>query len=234
MMTDRQLENLLRMAHEADEFARADQPALRLVNGGAPRTARPIWRSALAWGSMAAVLGLAVGVWMLRPAPTSGPALAVNRPAAPATLSDPAASATVSAAWEAGWSKIESMFGLSLPRQGSVVMAIVQDQAGGIRCVRWTEHEWSEGRNLDQVDSAELKALAKTLVCERDAPRVVVVGLEGPAPTLPQSESMATEVAECILRSPTCHPATWSPTSCAQQACMPEAVRVRFETLAMR
>lgn len=246
MMTDRQLEQLLRMANEAEAMAQADLAALdeRWRLPTARRPGAKLWTRVGVLAGVAAGLGMAVGMWMLSVRP---PSKAVGPVAFKSDVGGPAAASRgggagvgggggvggVGGIVDSGWAQIEALFDLARPKQGSVVMAIAQDSAGGIRCVQWAEHEWSGGRQLSEVDPAELKALGKSMICEREAPRVVVVGLEGPGQMLPQSEAFAAEVARCIVATSACQQPGWNAAGCAESSCMPGSVTMRMETLAL-
>ena len=234
MMTDRQLEQLLRMAHEAEAMAQADSAAMdeRWRLPVARRLGAKLWTRVGVLAGVAAGLGMAVGMWMISTSPPSsgvGPVALKSVVSGPAVVSRGGPGGVV----DSGWAQIEALFDLARPKRGSVVMAIAQDSAGGIRCVRWAEHEWSGGRQLSEVDAAELQALGKLMICEREAPRVVVVGLEGPGQMLPQSEAFATEVARCIVATSACQQPGWNAAGCAESSCMPGSVTMRMETLAL-
>jgi hypothetical protein len=114
------------------------------------------------------------------------------------------------------------------------LLAIIEDEGGGIECVKWVEHDWGRGRTPSDVKASELVALSLMMTCDRTPGRMTVVGLKGPAAELPLDDAQAQEFATCILRAP----ARCSAQTCcnpgAASECIPEDVTARFERVSFR
>jgi hypothetical protein len=234
MTSDREMLALLRLAREAEDFDRAaDAPAHATpMPASAPRRAgvaaqhqpheprrtiapahRP-WRTLAMAASLTLVSGLfawGVSRWSSpAPAPTPpGPIAVGPRAPSPAKIDPPAPSA-----------------------DGSVVLAIAQSAEGEVECVRWTDHEFTNGRRLDQIDPSELRDVGLALSCRAAPHRLLVVGLQGPANQLPRSDDQALQMARCMLASGACRDSTFSPVQCAASGCAGPTLAVKIEPVA--
>lgn len=117
----------------------------------------------------------------------------------------------------------------------SVLLTIVEgsDPVTGLPCAscRTVDLVATDGREQTLLAHAgpEMIQAAMNRTCSPSARRVVVVGLSGPARSLPSNESQATQLAQCIMAAP----GAGSPSgdaaviSNAAAACMPENVAVQ-------
>lgn len=213
MLNDCELERLLRAGHQIDqveaEIARQDSPVIGRIGARG-------WERLVMWGSIAAMVTVGVVVWM-----------AVGRGAGSESgngelVVAPASSVPLGAAPSMGDS------------HGTVVMAIVEDDTGGLRCVRWSPAVLGN-RKLNEVRPDELRALGMTMVCAESPRRVLVVGMEGPRrEVVPTSDAHANDLARCILSSPACGSGVFDAGRCAQAGCVGTDVNVRVESVAMK
>lgn len=261
-LNDRQLEQLLRHAGEAEDAHRAWEAGHARGGGGVGRVHRGaangpsdvvvfgardrvFWRGGVGlgvggWMAAAAGLGLAVGlaVWASRPsggAPAGrggamahvdgrgrgGAAVSAGETPVPGAEDDPFLAAEDPGAGPA--------------RADAVVLTIVPDDRGELKCVRWASGPWGGtlGQKLADVHADELRAMGLGMVCEHTAPKVLVVGLEGPAEMLPTSDARAADLARCILKTPRGSLPSSSEV-CTPGTCMPATVRMRMEAVVMR
>ncbi len=117
----------------------------------------------------------------------------------------------------------------------SVLLTIVEgsDPATGLPCAscRTVDLVATDGREQTLLAHAEPTVIqdAMNRTCSPSARRVVVVGLSGPAKSLPSNEAQATQLAQCIMAAP----GAGSPggdsniITNAAAACMPDSVSVR-------
>jgi hypothetical protein len=117
--------------------------------------------------------------------------------------------------------------------ESSVLMAIVEDAPGHVRCVRWVGVNFG-GRSLCELTPEELRAIGMGMLCAEDSPRALVVGMQGPRSALPSSDDHATALARCLLKTASCGVGTFDSTRCAQAGCAGARVRMRVESLALR
>lgn len=238
MTSDREMLALLRLAREAEDFARSASPSADATAttkptstpaplpigaaaqhhahqpGRAHASGRRPWRTLAMAASLTLVSGLVawgVSRWSSPPpAPTPPGPIAVGPKAlSPATIDPPAPSA-----------------------DGSVVLAIAQSAEGEVECVRWTDHEFTNGRRLDQIDPSELRDVGLALSCRAAPHRLLVVGLQGPANQLPRSDDQALQMARCMLASGACRDSTFSPVQCAASGCAGPTLAVKIEPVA--
>ena len=217
MLDDRRLEQLLRAGHEVDSL---DSEIARPAGRIGPRTAR--WETRVLWwgGAVAAALVIGVSGWALvggGGSPSPGSAGGNDIVVLPAVKSDPSPVDPASA-----------------DGHGTVVMAIVEDDRGGLRCVKWSPGAWGS-RPLNELKGEELKAMGMAMVCSDAPKRLLVVGMEGPRrDMLPASDAHATDVAKCILSAPSCGSGTFDSGRCAQAGCVGSEVNVRVESVAWK
>lgn len=239
-MDDRRLESLIRMASEIEELERAaaDTPALRLVHApAAPRAARSVPRLWLRVGTFAAAAAcVAMAIMLARPASPGarGPVAVVPDPAPVAPVRPPlklAIEPTITP--EYARKLIETLEGRNEVATG--VLAIYEDSAGVVRCVRWHPHEF-DGRTLDELTPGEVVRVSYGRpYCAVVGPhRLIAVAVRGPVKNLPTSDERAQALAECIVGEP--------PTRCEAQpmlvasdtpGCLPNGLEYMVETLAM-
>ncbi len=256
------LEHLLRMAHEVDaleawDAARAkDAPTLRLVGAAGGKTAateevnEPViirqvrsrhgLKIALAAAACLTLTAGGIAYWAtsLASHPTPhAPAIAMA-PIQPT----PRVVSTPELTPEAVAALVRSIDPSMVARAGepaegppreSVILAIVEDEPGKVRCVQWTDHDWGKGRHLADVDSGELLTMSTALSCDENPARVVVVGLEGPPDSLPRGQGAMNLLAECILQSPAACPSDSSSYRASAVQCLPGDLHVKVESLAM-
>lgn len=239
--TDRQLEDLLRMAHEADE-------AESLLSGGAaghrptpPGFPSPLrlagaghGRSLGAWAALAAGVAIIAsgGIWLSANPTRNAPGIASGARTLALGPKPEAASADVQPGPPPQAVAANEEPAL-LERRSAAVLAIVQDDAGHLQCVQWSSSPWQAERNLADVRTDELRDLGVGMLCERAARRVLVVGLEGPTHEMPTSDEHAATIARCILHSP--HgDLPGAAEVCTPGTCMPTSVKMRMESVALR
>ncbi len=161
-MSERDIEQLLRMAREADRFERE-------LLAPAPRKIR--WLQP----AIAACLVVAGLVAVLRPGEiVVEPKLAYVR-------------ASIAGA------------------DSHVVVALYRrDSATTERCpecwcvARWSA-DWGDGRSINEIEDRELVDDSIARSCVVDPKRVVIVGLSGPAASMPTSDQQALEMSLCLL-----------------------------------
>lgn len=208
MLDDRHLEELLCAAHQVD----------LMEQESAQSTARHTWKieRTVAWvaGGLAAAAAVALVANLSWPvggaAVPDGSGPVAVRPV-PEVIAKPAEA------------------------RESVLMAIAEDDAGGLRCVKWSPGVWGQ-RPLSDVASEELRSIGLSLGCETAVRRLLVVGMEGPTALLPHSDAHASEVAQCILRQPPCAADGFDRGACsaAGGGCVGSDVSVRVELIAGR
>jgi len=263
-LNDRQLEQLLRHAGEAEDAHRAwharhvggvgrvhrgaggasCEVVVPGVRGAGGARGRVFWRSGVgvgAWMAAAAVLGLAVGLAVLAARPGSGRssqpageggAVAVTRSGG---ASEGGPAVEMDDPFAALEGAVASVPAGNVAGADAVVLTIVPDDRGELKCVRWASGPWGGtlGQKLADVHADELRAMGLGMVCEHTAPKVLVVGLEGPAEMLPTSDARAADLARCILKTPRGSLPS-SSELCTPGTCMPTTVRMRMEAVVMR
>lgn len=215
MLNDREIECLLRAGHQVDL---AEAEVLRDEPAVAGRIGGRRWDRLVMWGSIAAMVTVGVVVWLVAGRGSGATPGKIELVAAPGPGEVVVAPSPPSA--------VES--------HGTVVMAIVEDDAGGLRCVRWSPGVLGQ-RKLNEIRPDELRALGMTMVCAESPRRVLVVGMEGPRrEVVPTSDAHATDMARCILSSPACGSGVFDAGRCAQAGCVGSDVSVRVESVAMK
>ncbi len=163
------------------------------------------WRSAVL--AIAACLGLAAAWWAM---PAAGP----TRP--PARVMGTGAVAARPGATR------------------SVVLAISEDAAGEVACVRWADHCPVPGTRLADMGEADLARLGAELGCEPGEGRVLIVGMEGPAGAVPASDAEVARIAGCFRDAAACGEgagAGFDSSGCAATVCAAPTVAVRVASL---
>jgi hypothetical protein len=118
-------------------------------------------------------------------------------------------------------------------KRGSVVMAVAEDGEGKLKCVKWSADALG-GKALDEVGANDLARAGLALQCDAAPARMLVVGLQGPVARLPDSDKRAMEIAECILRTPSCGAGSFDAKFCAQAGCAGSDIHVRVEPIALK
>jgi hypothetical protein len=243
------------MAAEVDELERsagAAQPPLQLVQceDGAQATSRGrgrrlsvVWRIA-PFAAAAACVGLAIMFARTGGAPPSGPGTprladrsATKAPALPVQPSERVRPPMLTAAVPPITPEYARKLIALLENRAEVatgVLAIYEDAAGVVRCVRWHPHDFG-ARGLDQLPPGELVRLSYGPHCAVVGPhRLIAVAVRGPVENLPSSDERAQLLAECIVGE--------VPSRCGAQAatesseatgCLPGGLQMAVETLAM-
>lgn len=191
-MDDRELEQLLRMAREAEELADSAIPAsITLV--------RPLWRRPRVWAGLSTLAAAAAVtvVWTLVPRTVAPPSVPTTYPIAAAPESP--ATATPD---EPESQPIRLVKGMDPggPEQ-SVVFAIFRDPAGGCSCVQLENADWGS-RRLADVGRDELLAAALDNPCTTLARQVLVVGVSGKPGTVPTTHDDAERLATRLSSVP--------------------------------
>ncbi len=120
-----------------------------------------------------------------------------------------------------------------LHAESTVLMAIVEDAPGHVRCVRWTGVTFG-GRSLSDLTPEELRTIGMGMLCAEDSQRALVVGMQGPRSALPSSDDHAAALARCLVKTASCGVGVFDAARCAQAGCAGERVRMRVESLALR
>jgi hypothetical protein len=119
------------------------------------------------------------------------------------------------------------------PHKGlrSVLLTIFRDSYGDLSCVRWRPHEWGEGKTLAEVTPSELIDAGAMGWCDGTASEMVVVALSGPADSVPVTDLLAFDLAECISgSSDLCEqePGTYASVTLS---CLPPGVQARAQSI---
>lgn len=210
---DAQLESLLKLAHEAESI---DPPALRLLTAEPEPSAavsEPAGRSAW-WAILGAAACIAVSIawvrWASPPAPGRG-----------------GSSGPVLAGGSAPKAKPE-------PRSG-VVLSISEGRPGEVQCVRWAPRPEAWGdRALADISAEELQSAGLAMLCDVEARRLLVVGMQGPARDLPTDDATAAALAKCVLSAPGCsvHQGGHNTSlTCRPGGCVADSIAVRVEAV---
>jgi hypothetical protein len=227
MLSDERILRLLNDAHRAQAWHDGEAPKVHLVERdsrddlGLGR--RWVWRVGVGL-SLAACAAIAVTLSL-----SSGSSPAKTGNANPpgvvdvVRLSPPAPPTEVSGS--------ESATIASEPE--SVLMAIVQDDVGDVRCVRWSCADF-DGRSLNELKENELRTAGLAMLCQERPSRLVVVAMQGPKQAMPTSDSHATHLARCIMAAPACDSGSISMRDCNGGSCVGSDVQVRVEAVAMR
>ena len=208
-LSDSQIERLLRAAVQATRLDEgADAPLARIVPERRPVLRHPALL-------MAACLGVAGGAaWFftrpaVRPVPPTSPAIAMRGDAG----------AVVRAT------------GNPVAVTRAVVLAIAEGPGGELTCVRWADQCLMPGTQLADLDTGELESIGAALTCDASSPHVLIIGLEGPASSLPASDAEALSLAGCFRASSSCGFGGFDESGCSTAACALPSVAVRVASL---
>lgn len=201
-MNDRDIEQLLKLSNRAQEFQR-EVGDMAGESGGAPlrlapHTRRHVVRFRWIAGALAACIAVSVTIilWQTGVSKRSEfhmPDVAARGPVAkplpaitPEDLPAPAA-------------------GAQDDDQVHVVVALYRndsnesEQCPECWCVAQWSAQWSDGRSINEVQDEELVGASMAHACVLDPKRVVVVGLSGPATSMPKSDQQARELSLCLM-----------------------------------
>lgn len=222
-MDDRQIQELVRMAVEAESLEH-DQSVPGPFLFPAHRSS---WRVGLAWaGAAAAGLALGVGTWVAvrqGPSPVPVPKMAL------ADKTDRSAAATLPKPVPTHAAPGPHARGAGDER--CVVLMITRDSYGDLSCVQWRPHEWGEGRSLAQITPAELLDAAGGMWCDDGASEVTVVAVSGPRGSVPSSDALAQEVAACMTYSGDLCEGEPGSYATAALSCLPAGVHAVAQTV---
>ena len=209
-LSDRQLERLLHAAAQAQGLDHAaHEPLARLRP-----SLRPTFRSPALL--MAACLGLAAAAaWFLTPAASPPPHSAATRTAVPAPTK---------------LTRVPTPTGQPGATR-AVVLAIAEGPGGELTCVRWKDHCLTPGSRLADLAVGDLESIGTELACDASSPRLLIVGLEGPASSLPASDAEALSLAGCFRASAACGTGGFDEGGCSAAACALPSVSVRVASL---
>ncbi len=210
-MNDRQLENLIRMALEAEALEASAQPARR------PRP--PAWRRAAGGLAAAACLAGALTIafqahWnKTTPAPipnsTQGGIASGTRPVTITQIEAPDA------------------------ETDSIVLAVFRDNGEEDPCVQMELGSFCGARNLADIDRTELLLTAFENACTPTPGQVVVLALSGPRGTLPRNQEEAAALASCIIDAPDACAADGACVAQRVRRYLPPDVSIVAESLAL-
>ncbi len=180
---DHKVERLVRMVGELDEFERdlgiAESATVPLASIG--RSSK--WRRL----AIAAALLFAATAWMLLPEPLRVEESNDGVPPPIARLDVPDAT--------------------EQPAEAPVHMVVAlyrgddrsSERCPECWCVERRSANWSDGRNVNELEHEELVSGSIGLSCVADPRRVVVIGLSGPAAAMPRTDEQALELSLCLI-----------------------------------
>lgn len=212
-MDDRELMELARMAMEAEEM---ESPRSRLrLAGTAPAHVRAF---RLAGGLIAAAACLATAVVMLAPRPTPAPPPIVEGPSE-----------------NGGTPEAPKLAHVEPPKNTDqcMLLAVFRGPDGVCDCMQWKKQEWEGGKKLAQVDRNELVGAVMKAPCTTSAERVVVVAMEGPADSLPQSPEAVQQIANRIAAAAPAGHEDVSAYASAAMSGLPKGATVVAKSIAM-
>lgn len=186
-MDDSELQQLLRMAREAEELAESADPVSIPL--------RPVWRRPGAWAGLSGLAAAAAIAWMVAPGagPSVTPADLSPIVLAPEEAAPPEPMETAMENTDTPPVRIVNTKPAVEPEQ-SVVFAIFRDPEGGCSCVQMEDADWGT-RRLADVGRNELLAAVLDEPCTTMARQVLVVGVSGKPGTLPASHDAAERLA---------------------------------------
>jgi|GEM_PF-1339010 len=205
------------------------QPTLLLNLMAARMKSRARMRRAVA--AIAACLVLAVGFRMMSSSPPS-PAIASEDGSNRAILDGQSAGSHLSSEIKVDESNIDQSNPASADAEAvatandstqvpqvHMVVALYRTESGPhVRCPecwcvsQWSAN-WSDGRSVNELEEQELIDASMDHSCVTDARRIVVVGLSGPADSMPKNDQQALELSLCLIGegatvSPLCVPSS--------------------------
>lgn len=247
-MNDLRIAELARMAVEVDELDRDAQmpelqPELRLVLDAEQATSelrRSTRRAGLIAGVTAALaaaacigVALTVAFVAIGPYAPSRARVAVIPPIEPEV---PRVTGHVGHDHAPGVMGVGSVSAPPVPmryassdEQCCMVVAMVRDSGGVLRCVKWRQHEWDVQR-VSSMNAADLKQ-AVPQPCGAPT-QVVLVAMTGPTRSLPRTDEGAERLANCILAAPRSCDTDAMCFNGAAARCLPNDVSVKVETVA--
>jgi hypothetical protein len=193
-MDDRELQQLLRMAREAEELADSAIPVSIPF--------RPLWKRPGTWAALstlAAAAAVAI-VWVV--VPPAPPSVVTPEPGPLAVLphhEEPTPEVATQDDDPAPVRIVRSEPG-DEPEQ-SVVFAIFRDPTGGCSCVQMENADWGSKRLAD-VGRNELLAAALDDPCTTMARQVLIVGVSGKRGTVPATHDDAERLAARLASVP--------------------------------
>lgn len=202
-LTDGQLERLLTLANQAERLARPEVGVLVKRRG---------WKLVSGGLAAAAALALVAGAWWLAARGGVDPRAATTRPAM-RTAHAPAATPT----------ERESV--------SSMLLAIAENAAGEMSCVGVRRDALAHGRTWSEMETGELERLGREAACDAQAPRLLVVGLQGPAQRLPSTDDEAVRLAGCLRAASGCGTESFNAGTCAASGCALPGVNVRVASI---
>ena len=242
-MNDRQINDLVRMALEADELESAAGQGLRLVgieDEDAPaRRAGVVWGARLWIGAAVAAAAAVAGALLLPSviAPSgavdSGKAIAVAPVETTHEDSTPVEPVPPIVKHQS-LTQVPPSVTHERPDLGGVeqcvVVTIYRDMRQGKHCAQMQNQVWS-GNKCD-ADPAELRGITLGQPCIASVNQTLVVALSGPQRELPKSENDARGLADCILGSPRDCGSEMRCLASAAADCVPAHVSVKLEAVA--
>lgn len=196
-MKEQEIEQLLKMSRELEQFERdcdprvvaGDDRTANLLNSLAVARAKSAARMRWASVAIAACLVIAV-IAKMQSAPTIPIA-----PQSEIVAVEPTAIPT-----EDQVVPIVS----ALPNVQVVVALYRTDSSPTERCpecwcvARWSA-DWGEGRSVNELQDHELVDDSMMHACVTDPKRVVVLGLSGPASSMPKNDQQALDLSLCLM-----------------------------------
>lgn len=194
-MNEREIEKLLKMSRDLEQFERDCDPS---IVTGDDRTANLLTSLAAAraksaarmrWASVASAACLVIAVIAkMQSAPTTPIA-----PQSEIVVVKPTAIPT----------EVQVVPVVSALPNVQVVVALYRSDSSPTCpecwCVAQWNADWGEGRSVNELQDYELIDDSMMHACVTDPKRVVVLGLSGPASSMPKTDQQALDMSLCLM-----------------------------------
>ena len=214
MPGNEKLEQLIRMAFEADEVARSGSNQASNVLG--QRQREPLWR--ILSPVLAAAAGLLLILQYSPLHPPRHPRVQFNdEPAIAASLDYCPAVAT----------HMGTRVDYFEPSVGErcVVLAIFHSWQDECQCLQWELYEWEDGVALAEMTPDQLREIALDVTGAPPIEQLLVVAIARNPSDLPRSDEQTTELVHCLneVQPPTTPGGTTDAYASAVRACLPNS-----------
>lgn len=222
--TDRDLDRLARLAIEADRLEGLEPEPLAIAH--APGAARAWSGRRLVSRVLATAAIVALG------------AAVISQFVSPATPTHRGGSGGVLAAGQTGRAVIlQPAQAARDSGEDTVILAVFHDPLVGTRCVSWRDYDFDGNKCLTDVSEKELRGLCLRSAgldsCGEHPRQVMLVALAGPRHSLPESDSSAQQLADCILSGERMCDSAGACYVPAARGCVPKNVSFRIETVGL-
>ena len=211
-MKEQEIEQLLKMSRELEQFERdcdprvvaGDDRTANVLNGLAMARAKSAARMRWASAAIAACLVIAV-IAKMQSTPTPLVAPETENVAIEPTQKPTEIQVVQSFPVVPAVSVTEEVPELKTIPNVQVVVALYRsDSSPTERCpecwcvARWSA-DWGEGRSVNELQDHELVDDSMMHACVTDPKRVVVLGLSGPASSMPKNDQQALDMSLCLM-----------------------------------